>query len=492
MSSKVKKFLSVFVVSIMVLSGVFAVFSVPAKADQTFTLTYNSNNGTGATQTRQFNYMTPIQLPDAAAMFGTPTGATFQGWCLTADGSTAIYKKGDSYSPLPHSHTLYAIYTFDVTFDVNGGKMKDESEVTQQVVYGQHVTAPQAPSDTSGTSREGLGFAGWYKDLNVSADASNIANEQFNFAVETVTAPLTLHAVYGKSFYVEPFDNSTGNQGTNRGGTYKISTNSGTSYDSFHYFTLYSDKMTYPVTLTAYPDEEYHFVEWRKSSTNGAVVSSDQVLTINSAKEAEFCYFPVFSSDPMISDIFSDVNESDWYANAVKYVYIKNIMGGKGDIFDPRKPIKREEFVQSLYNHAGKPAVAAGAEQPFPDVQEGKYYYNAVIWAKANGITSGKVINGETVFGVGQYIKREELVKMLYEYCKSRGYEMYTFVGASDGYKDSAELSSWAKVAMDWGIHRGVLSGKGDKGADKSQLRIAPKENATRAECASMFSKILY
>lgn len=329
-----------------------------------------------------------------------------------------------------------------------------------------------------------MSFVGWYANLDPMDDYSAIPSKKFNFSTDVISGNTTLTAVYGRGFYVRPFDNSNGNQGVDRGGTFTFSPINGVSYDKYQTFSLYSNLMNYPVTLTAYPAEGYHFVEWRKGSTDGDLVTKGQSFTISDPKEVAYSYFPVFSNDPVISDIFTDVKESDWFAAAVLKAYQKGWMKGKSDgVFAPNANITREEFAQILYAHSGKPA--AGSENPFSDVKSGQWYTDAVLWAYQNGIVAGKKDKaGNPIFGVSQNINREELASMLYKYCKYKNYDMYTFKGASDGFADSDKISTWAKDQMDWAVHRKIISGKGGN-------RLDPQGKATRAECAQMIGKIL-
>jgi N-acetylmuramoyl-L-alanine amidase len=52
---------------------------------------------------------------------------------------------------------------------------------------------------------------------------------------------------------------------------------------------------------------------------------------------------------------------------------------------------------------------------PFTDVKEGKWYYDDVLWAYENGITSGV---SKDKFGVGQPCTREQVVAFLHNYDK--------------------------------------------------------------------------
>ena len=51
------------------------------------------------------------------------------------------------------------------------------------------------------------------------------------------------------------------------------------------------------------------------------------------------------------------------------------------------------------------------AENPFTDVAEGEYYYDAVLWAVANGITNG---TGETTFAPEAVCTRSQVVTFLW------------------------------------------------------------------------------
>ena len=191
-----------------------------------------------------------------------------------------------------------------------------------------------------------------------------------------------------------------------------------------------------------------------------------------------------------VYNVFSDVKKGQWYVSAIQYVYDYDIMAGKSATeFGTSQPLKREQFVQVLYNHMGKPEVTSA--NSFEDVKKGAYYYDAVLWAKENKIADGKIKNGKSIFGVGQNISREELALMLYRYAKLRGYNVAREAGATEGYADSNKVSPWAKEAMEWAVTRGIMSGKGGDDVPKSEIRLDPAGNATRAECASMMKKLL-
>lgn len=202
-----------------------------------------------------------------------------------------------------------------------------------------------------------------------------------------------------------------------------------------------------------------------------------------------------FTKTILIADIqinpFADVKETSWQYKATKYVYDNGLMTGKGTdangniIFDPNKPIPREEFVQVLYNASGKPAV--NAENIFPDVKN-TWYKNAVLWAYENNIAKGK---GNGDFGVTESISRQDLALMLYKYASLKGYDLSANAGEINKYADGNKVSSYAKTAMDWAVSKGIMSGKGTKGEPISTFKLDPTGTATRAECAAMLMNFM-
>ena len=73
-------------------------------------------------------------------------------------------------------------------------------------------------------------------------------------------------------------------------------------------------------------------------------------------------------ADGNVVDIFDDVQEGQWYVNAVQFVYDRGIMiGTNPNTFGVSQNLQREQFAQILYSMAGKPKVFDNAENPFKD-----------------------------------------------------------------------------------------------------------------------------
>ena len=189
-------------------------------------------------------------------------------------------------------------------------------------------------------------------------------------------------------------------------------------------------------------------------------------------------------SEP-VEEKFTDVQPGAWYVSAVQYAYDNGIMGGKSEtIFAPEANLTRAEFATVLYSQSGKPAVTY--RPVFKDVEEGAWYSNPVLWAYDNGIVSGYA-NGN--FGTSDNITREQLALMMYKYAKTKGYDTTAESGMLQKFSDEAQISTWAREAIQWAASHGIMSGKGN-GADGKPL-LDPQGNATRAECAAMMKKML-
>lgn len=85
---------------------------------------------------------------------------------------------------------------------------------------------------------------------------------------------------------------------------------------------------------------------------------------------------------------FSDVQNTDYFYDAVRWASVRGVTSGTGDGFSPSAPCTRGQVVTFLWRLMGSEA-QKDAKNPFTDVKAGDYYYDAVLWAVKNGITSG-------------------------------------------------------------------------------------------------------
>ena len=77
--------------------------------------------------------------------------------------------------------------------------------------------------------------------------------------------------------------------------------------------------------------------------------------------------------------------------------------------FSPDDGCTRAQVVTFLWRAHNKPTVSVS--NPFSDVKSGTYYYDAVLWAVKQGITSGTSYNK---FSPDQTCTRGQIVTFLY------------------------------------------------------------------------------
>ncbi len=178
---------------------------------------------------------------------------------------------------------------------------------------------------------------------------------------------------------------------------------------------------------------------------------------------------------------FEDVDEDDWYYDAVEYANENNLFNGLTAVeFGPDGVITRAMLVTVLYRAEGNPEVEY--QSPFTDLENGAYYENAVAWAYANGIVKGYT---ETMFAPDENIIREQIAAIMYRYAEYKEYD--TSVGENTNilsYVDVSEISEYAIPAVQYAVGSGLMKGK-------SASTINPKDGATRAEVAAILQRFI-
>lgn len=107
---------------------------------------------------------------------------------------------------------------------------------------------------------------------------------------------------------------------------------------------------------------------------------------------------------------FVDVKETDYYYKAVLWAVENKITVGTTDtLFSPDANCTRGQIVSFLWRAEGRPDT--NGDNPFTDVNENDYFYEAVLWAVENKITAGLT---PTIFGAGSPCTRGQIVSFLY------------------------------------------------------------------------------
>jgi len=172
---------------------------------------------------------------------------------------------------------------------------------------------------------------------------------------------------------------------------------------------------------------------------------------------------------------FRDVGQTDWFFNAVEFVFSNGFFAGTAaDTFSPGSHMTRAMFVTVLHRLEGLPPISG--QSVFTDVQDPtRFYYDAVKWANANGIVSG--IGGGR-FAPDASVTREQMAAIMHRYAEFKGYNLTSMPTAIDGFPDAASVSGFAVEPMRWAVTQSVL-----QGSDGSLL---PLNTATRAQVAQI------
>lgn len=176
---------------------------------------------------------------------------------------------------------------------------------------------------------------------------------------------------------------------------------------------------------------------------------------------------------------------SIWSHAGLDYcIYHGYIAGTSATTVTPDGECTRAMIVSILYRVQGEPAKVNGYElkklaAPFDDVERGRWYTDAIWWAKLTGVVSGM---SPSTFAPDDPITRAQLAVILYNYTKQFAPESLTETGSLTGFPDADSVPSWARTAMAWAVGNGLISGVGENGV--SYLR--PEGCATRAQVATI------
>lgn len=221
------------------------------------------------------------------------------------------------------------------------------------------------------------------------------------------------------------------------------------------------------VTITVKPNDGYVLDELTVTAKDGGSVKltwkddSKYTFTMPGSQVTVEATF-VKDGGQTTNDLpFTDVTTSDWYYDAVEYVYENDLMNGtSANTFSPFVTTSRAMMLTILARYDGV------------DTSTGSTWYEAgAVWAIAEGVSDGTNLEAN--------LTREQLVTMLWRYAGSPVVE-----GDLADYPDSASVSDWAVNAMIWAVENGVITGNG-AGA------LNPQGTATRAEVATILMRFI-
>ncbi|MBQ9044965.1 MAG: leucine-rich repeat protein [Oscillospiraceae bacterium] len=162
---------------------------------------------------------------------------------------------------------------------------------------------------------------------------------------------------------------------------------------------------------------------------------------------------------------FVDVPSTAYYAAAVDWAVENDITKGTDAThFSPTADCTRAQMVTFLWRALGSEAPKS-SYNPFSDVRPGAYYYDAVLWAVENNITSG---TSKTTFSPNDKVTRAQTVTFLWRM------EGEPNANSRNPFTDVKTTDYYYKAVL-WAVENGITNGM-------DATHFGPKNNCTRAQ----------
>ena len=329
-----------------------------------------------------------------------------------------------------------------ISFDPNGGTgtMKP-----MRVKAGVGYTLPECTF----TPPEGKEFAGW---LAVNGNVYPAGHDVFSTYDQSLKATWKDKEVAEVTISFDP----NGGTGTMQPMKVKSGEN----------FTLPECTFT--------PPEGKEFAGWL--AENGKVYPAGDIVLSYSSSVLKATWKDTTEVD--VTQMFTDV-EKNWAYPGIQYCVTHGIMGGMGDgTFAPTGTTTRAQIVQILYNLEGTPAVSGTT--PFTDLTA-NWYKPAILWAYQNNVVAG---TSPTTFDPDQPVTREQIAVILTQYMFHVLKMERTWTPADlSKFPDGANVSSWAKEAMQDAVALGLINGTK---APDGKVYLDPQGSAARQQVATI------
>ena len=184
---------------------------------------------------------------------------------------------------------------------------------------------------------------------------------------------------------------------------------------------VYAEEQAAELPFKDVPKEAYYYDAVKWAAENGITGGTSETTfspedPCTRAQIVTFLWIAADCPEPASLAGLLDVSADAYYAKAVAWALEQGITSGTGDgKFNPDAVCSRAQAMTFIYlNEVAKGGGMKGAWMflnPFTDVEPGSYYGEAVMWALANGITSG---TSDTTFSPDAFCTRAQIVTFLY------------------------------------------------------------------------------
>ena len=216
-----------------------------------------------------------------------------------------------------------------------------------------------------------------------------------------------------------------------------------------------------PLTTVLEDGKAYAWTFTPNDTHNYAILTGTLVPYVDDGMD----YIPGVIGGNTGSFNFHDVSRFDYFYDAVKWAAENGIASGTGRYtFSPNAVCTRAQTVTFLWRAAGSP-LPRYRVCPFTDVQPSDYYYNAVLWAVEQGITTG--LNANT-FGPDVTVTRGQVATFLYRAASAA--KPSTFNPFTD-----VKTTAYNYGAILWAYDNRITTGTSD-------TTFSPDASCTRAQ----------
>ena len=350
-----------------------------------------------------------------------------------------------------------AVTKFTVTFDANGGSVSPETMETDE-----NGKLSELPTPT----RDGCTFDGWYDAKDGGSKVS---------ADKTYTESTTIYAHWTKNSSGGGSSGGGSSGGGSSGGggggvsapTYSVTAPDKTENGKVTISPKNASEGT-EVTVKVTPDSGYALEGLTVTDKDGKTLkltdkgSGVYTFTMPAGKVTVEAGFRADAAEPV--NPFVDVSGGAYYEDAVLWTVREGITSGTtATTFSPGASCTRAQMVTFLWRAAGSPK--ASGSNPFRDVSADTYYYDAVLWAVENGITSG--ISADA-FAPDAMVTRAQTVTFLYRAAGSPA-------AASGSSFSDVRSDAYYADAVFWAVEKGITSGT-------AAAAFSPDADCTRAQ----------
>jgi len=183
---------------------------------------------------------------------------------------------------------------------------------------------------------------------------------------------------------------------------------------------------------------------------------------------------------------FHDLMNDAWYYQAVAYANARDLMKGQTNTtFGPQVAMTRGMLVTILGRMEGLDTNVYAAGRTFSDVDNNQYYAPYIAWASEKDIVNGM---GEDRFAPDAAVTREQMAVMMTNYLTFKEQGPTGAWAILLTYGDLDKVSSWASEGVMFMTMKGLMKGMGD---DKmGNPLFAPNTTSTRAQTAQVIMNL--